>query len=779
MAEGITAHRTSVLVLMLMLLMAVSASSIANAQDADDSEGPGITWELPENHMLYMKGTEQQPFLDRNWTTNTGEPLGKAEFTKLGSAANPNLLEIQSAPLAESFRFEGNITVRLFASLESTNDGCRLTNVLPGVAGAETSFQVSLSLGSTVVLDGAETNSLPMEESYLSAHEFTVRATDVNVSLGPGDLVSMDIDVQHDCIQTGVLWWGTYDATSGIILDGDVIDPQLEYTIDSNRMVRVEFTPISPWGPGDFDGQVVEIVGPMDWDEMFHGFGKEDQRLEHFESPHGTRVGEANRTIITWSSEKPLEPGRYMVDACFTVTDQDPGELCDAIGVLRFEVPEDPRPMVAAMWAAVIVPLGIIGWIGASMREAMLPMQAYAVILLLALAALGPALHLPDIDTNSPRSEGAAPSFALLSHGGGDMVKLSDLLSDSDAVVVGLFQTSSPNAERQHKDFEGAAIMIDADIAFVQIATGENVQSVDLDTYSLSLNESWPLLMDESDASVGNSFPSGATDAVIVIDAAGFITSWQPGTMSALEIEEAASSASKGSGNNPLALFSMIISTAVLPLLVLAMPRNREIELPEGPIFPGAGSLMTAAAAALGFGLWALPVALMAALGLGSVWIWIELLLAAVLVYHGLSVLLRGRIIEVEAIAAKGYSRLPTEYKAWRDAAGFSEDAYLGLWLAWLLWLRNPSMIPQGVGAVARSDLIGIPLAILAMLGFLLAAGIIVSLARSVALAPGKMARVFGWLSVGIRPRAWGLASATLGVWVLLSLLVGPILGSL
>ena len=83
MAEGITAHRTSVLFLMLMLLTAVSASSIANAQDTEDSEGPGITWELPENHMLYMKGTEQQPFLDRNWTTNTGEPLGKAEFTKL------------------------------------------------------------------------------------------------------------------------------------------------------------------------------------------------------------------------------------------------------------------------------------------------------------------------------------------------------------------------------------------------------------------------------------------------------------------------------------------------------------------------------------------------------------------------------------------------------------------------------------------------------------------------------------------------------------------------
>jgi len=60
--------------------------------------------------------------------------------------------------------------------------------------------------------------------------------------------------------------------------------------------------------------------------------------------------------------------------------------------------------MVAAMWAAVIVPLGIIGWIGASMREAMLPMQAYAVILLLALAALGPALHHSPVGTGSPRT---------------------------------------------------------------------------------------------------------------------------------------------------------------------------------------------------------------------------------------------------------------------------------------------------------------------------------------------------------------------------------------
>ena len=778
MGPGTRAARAGILIALAMLLTVTSTSLMVNAQDVMEAEGPGIEWTLPDTHMLYLKGTEEQPFLDRNWTTNTGQPLGRAEFTKTSSALNPNLIDIQSAPLAESFRFEGNITVRLFASLDSTNDGCRLTNVLPGSAGAETSFSVTLSLGSSVVIENAQTNSLPMEESYLSAHEFTVQALDVNVSLASGDPISLQVDVQHDCLQQGVLWWGTYDATSGIIFDGDVIEPKLEYSIDSNRMARVEFTPISPWGPGDFDGQVLEIVGPLDWDEMVHGFGKEDQRLEHFETPHGTRTGEGNRTILTWSSEKPLLPGRYMIDACFTVTDQNPGELCDAIGVLRFEIPQDPKPMLSSMWAAVVVPLGIIAWIGVSMREAMLPIQTYAILLLLAIAALGPAMHLPDIDSNAPREEGAAPSFALLSHDG-ELVKLPELLKGSDAVVVGLFRTGSPNAIRQFDDFRGTEIISESDIAFIQIATGEGVQSVDLDTYSLTLNESWPLLMDEADAAVGKAFPSGATDAVIIIDSAGFVTDWQPGTMSALEIDEAVSSASRGSGNNPLSLFSVIIGTALLPLAVLAMPRDRELELPEESLFPGAGALMTAAGAAAGFGLWALPVALMAAFGLGAFWIWVELLLAVVLVYHGMSVLLHGKIAEAERLITVTYSRLPDGFRAWRDRASFAEDVYLGLWLAWLLWLRTPVLIPQGVGAVARSDILGILLSVLAMLGFLVAAGIVVNIARLVALSPGNLSRVFGWLSVGIRPRAWGLASAILGTWVALALLVGPVMGSL
>ena len=768
----------SVAATIVALLIALSMSSMTHAQEPIKLDGPGIDWDLPESHMLYLKGTANEPFLDRNWSTNTGEPLGKAEFSRTSSSLNPNLIEIESAPLSSSFRFEGNLTVRLFASLDSTNDGCRLTNVLPGAAGAETRFYVSLSLGSTLVLDNAVTNSLAMEESYLEAHEFTVMADNVNVSLSEGDLISLSVDVEHDCIQQGILWWGTYDATSGIIFHGDVIEPMLEYRVDSNRMVRIEFTPISPWGPGDFDRQVIQIVGPLDWDEMVHGHGKEDQRLEHFEIPHGARTGEANRTILTWSSEKPIPPGQYMIDSCFALTDQDPGESCDAIAILRFEILPEGGPLLSSMWAILIIPLAILGWIATSIREAALPLPAYGVLLLLAIAAIGPAMHLPDIDSEVPRQEGAAPSFTLLSHDGG-LISLSDLIEDSDALVIGMFHPGSPNSIRQMNDFRGAEAISQENIAFVQIATGEGVQAIDLDTYAIQLNESWPLLLDESDASIGKAFPSGATDAVIIIDSAGFVNSWNPGTMSAMEIEEAVESATRGSGNNPLTILSLAIGTALLPLLILAMPRDRELELPEEPLFPGAASLMTAAAAATGFAIWALPVSLMSALGMGSVWIWVELIMAAVLVYHGSSMLLRGRIAEIEAISTRTYLMLPDDFREWRDESSFKEDSYLGLWLAWLLWLRAPTLIPQGVGALARSDVVGLLLSILAFVGMLLVAGLVINLARLVALAPGSLSRTFGWLSVGIRPRAWGLAAAVLGAWMAIHLAVGPIFGSI
>ena len=755
-----------------MLACVLLASSISVGQSSIAPDGPGEEWELPEEHMVFLKGDEQNPFLDRNWSVLTGEPLGRAEFTRTSSSLSPNLIDIQSAPLSEALRFQGNITVQLFASLESSNDGCRISNALPGSAGAETSFTVSLSLGTSAVLTNAVTNSLAMEESFLLAHLFTVQASDVNVTLAPGDLISLKVDVQHDCLQSGVLWWGSFDARTGIILDGEILDPSLEVILDSNRMARVQFTPLSPWGEGDFDWQVLEIVGPMDWDEMIHGNGDEDQRVDHFEIPHSVMIGDANRTVRAWSSEKPLEPGKYMIDGCFVLTDQHPGDTCHAVGVLRFEVPEDKEPVLGGFWAAVLVPLSIVGWIGFSVREATLPLPAYAVIILLAIAALGPASQLPDIDTEASGGRGAAPPFVLISHGSEEVsISLDELLEGSDAVVIGLFQAGSPYAEHQRSDFESAMIIMDRDVSFVQIATGNDLKAVNIDGHAAVINESWPLLLDEADSSTGLGLPSGPTDAVIVIDPAGFVTSWSPGTMSSGEIKKAVESGIRGSGNGPLDLISMLFSFTLLPLFILSLPSGREKE-PEADMNPFAGSMMTAAAASAGFSVWAIPVALLALLGLSQSWLIVEIILSLVLTYHGLSVLMSGKIAEIELSSSFIHSRIPENYSNWRGVADFNKDAYLGLWLAWLAWIGMPFLIPQGVGAVALSGTFGLLLSAFLMLAFVLSAGVTVALARVISSIPGAISISLGQISKGIRPRAWGIATAVFGLWMSLSLIV-------
>ena len=174
-------------------------------------------------------------------------------------------------------------------------------------------------------------------------------------------------------------------------------------------------------------------------------------------------------------------------------------------------------------------------------------------------------MNLPDIDSEPYREGGAAPPFMLLAHDSEiGSVSLADLLDNSDAVIIGLFTPNSPNADRQFTDFQLTRQLMFGEgksISFIQIATGEGVQAINLNNYAAKLNKSWPLLLD--DDSVGISLPSGATDAVVVIDSVGFVTKWKPGSMSSAEIKEAIDQSSSGSGKSPLTIFSLIFLSLI------------------------------------------------------------------------------------------------------------------------------------------------------------------------------------------------------------------------
>ena len=137
--------------------------------------------------------------------------------------------------------------------------------------------------------------------------------------------------------------------------------------------------------------------------------------------------------------------------------------------------------------------------------------------------------------------------------------------------------------------------------------------------------------------------------------------------------------------------------------------------------------------------------------------------------------LLKGRIVEVEVISNFSHSKLNQNYQDWRKVKRFSEDVYLGLWLAWLAWLVDPSLVAQGVGAMARSSLLGAVLSPFMLIGFSLSAGASVLALRSIAILFGQYSRLLGLLSVGVRPRAWGMAICIMGTWTLVSIIVGPL----
>ena len=65
-------HTVSAATALVALLLVLSFGSITHAQDPMELDGPGIDWDLPESHMLYLQGTVNEPFLARNLSTNTG-----------------------------------------------------------------------------------------------------------------------------------------------------------------------------------------------------------------------------------------------------------------------------------------------------------------------------------------------------------------------------------------------------------------------------------------------------------------------------------------------------------------------------------------------------------------------------------------------------------------------------------------------------------------------------------------------------------------------------------
>ncbi|MAE39269.1 MAG: hypothetical protein CL969_06600 [Euryarchaeota archaeon] len=767
------------MILVTLLISSISLSTTIAQEGENTPTGPGLDWKIPTSHHLFVNGTSSPTDLNREYPYFTGEP----PFITFGGGST-TVIEVESAPATETVVLSGEADVYVYASLISDNPFCLISQGPDGTSG-KTSFTVWLDIGTTTIIDGEQSDWQVMEDGWERPYEFHVNATYDNVTLGEGDVVNMVIQSNHNCMIQGRVYWDAYQSATGAILQGNMLQPEMSVTTDANGLARIEFTPISPWGPDDYDAQFIDIVGPLGgWDEGQHMRTKpaEDSHIEHFETPHGSRLVEANRSALVWISNASLEPGKYMVDACFILKSGDYNEDCNSedsdhiIAVYRFEVPAQSEAVAGPGWFWFISMASLLGYLGVRLKNRLLPWPTLVLLIVLAFATMIPAATLPELERGATRDESAAPPFSLLQHpsSGGGSISLNDLLSGHDALVLGVFTSGSPNAEQQKRDFDNASERLGDKVAFAQIATGLGVQPTDLDYYAEIMNGSWPLLIDESKGEVADQLPTRIADGVIIIDSAGFISSISAGSMSDQRIVESVEKSKTGSDQSMLNLLSLLIPSFIaLPLLLLSFPRKRT-EVPETALPPGAGLGGTVLAAGVGFAAWSIPIAILSFFT-GSYWSFVEFLLMVWLGWQGLSLAIHGEVHEIQFIAKNIHKRLPESYRKWRLLPDFSRDVILGHWLAWLSWFAFPLMIPQGIGSLASASLTGMILAPLSLIAHCLIAGLAVLLLRSIATIMGPISRLIGMLGHKEAPRLWGCLLIGMALWWAIWLLVGPI----
>ncbi len=755
--------------LVFLFLCTTTGLAEPSTKEIPSEEGTSIFFPTPHNLFL-----NNQTSMDLIYPIDSGEPP-QIDFNRLSS----QLVTVSSPPVDHATRFEGNITARIFAGLDVEGSTCRLTNPLPGSpADAETQFTVRVLAGGAEVFQN-QTNRVALEFDWTAPFEFSTSAWNLNFTLSQGDVITMEISVEHNCIIAGGLYFDRYDTATRIELDGVLFSPSLQAKVDQNRAARVEFIPGTVWGDDTITKTVVEVAGTYNsWPETVHGNWQEEQRLSHFETPHSTRIGEGNQTVWVWSVNGTLDPGIHMIDICMSLSDLDPNEECHMVIVHRFMVEEPAASLGRVGYLVALIPLTTLVWLGSSLRIGTLPLPAYIVLLLMGLSVMIPAASLPEIDVGEVRDESSVPAFNLLSHSGSSY-SINDLLKGNDALVLGVFETDSPNAEQQRKDFLNSMERTDS-IAYAQLATGEEVRAIDIDEHASSVNGTWPILLDEKGAGIASQFPGGATDSILIIDKAGFVSEWVPGSVGSDSIVEMVDSAGSGSGRNAIDLFFGVLigAGAILPLILLSLPRNR-VEPPETVMIPGAGILGTMGANAIGFGILVVPMSIAAVVLRGSIWPYVEIILACWMVSSAIQMLRNGEVFEVNYVTRKIHEKLPEDYRKWRDSETFSEDATIGFWFAWISWIVYPLLIPQTVASPIWTGMIGVLIGAISLVSHLLIAGLAGLLLRAIAGIAGNISVTLGRFSAGARPRLWGATSLILGIWILSYLVIGQLIARL
>jgi len=746
----------------------------AEGEEEDDAFPQGdMFWDMPDEHRLYLAGqTGEIANLTRTRPTDSS-PTGTEIVGYTGISGAQEIIYAEAPPAINSINVSVNLSVYLHGIIRAPfANYCKTT-------GWGTLIEKSTRIDVNILVNGQVIHSASSDEIVIDTindadpANFTIDDVELNLTIMSGGILALQISVDHQCENSEAQFnWGSFGSASGIVIEGNFVQPVVEGDADDIGLAHIQMSSNSPWGLDDVSNTKLTIYGPI-YDDQFDT-DDFDLVIQDFNLPMGSKKIEMNQSAYTWVSDVPLEPGHYLAKFCIQVVDGNTINYCHIEGSYRVIVEEEDADLFTAWWwLASISLLMLIGWIGFAFKQGLLyppPMMAAFLVLMILLIPLQMQLPSLEMDYNA-REDGAATSFSLIGTSGeganeSSFIHLNDLLDGHSAVVIGVFQPGSPNAVDQYDNFARTMAKTD-DIAFAQLATGNNIQLIDIEEHAAIVNGSWPVMVDEKDSKIAKQFPTGASDGIVIIDASHTITWWKVGSASDGEIIKAIGNIDNGGQQSITSVFSLLW-TCAFTLLLVALPRKKW-EAPEEPLPPGGywASLMLNGVA--GFAVVALPIIILTTiLGVGEFWLWIQVGLAAWLIFQAAFVLKKGNSLEAGIVGALLRKLYTNGYTEWRGADEIRNDVQIGIWIGWLSWLMLPMLMPQGISATMRSGLWGIVMGVLLLIGLFICVGFVNLFIRLIASWGGPLSRMFGKIGQPEFARFYGFLILPIAIWMLL-----------
>ena len=744
----------------LCLLLLVGASGMVQANENLTYEPGFVEWSILPHERLFVEGLDvEEAVLQRGQTDSA---IGGFN---VGVTNGPvPIFTLQSPPVEQPIEAQVFMSVYFSAIIEGGGG--------PQSCTRQTFTDSSTSLYYSVIVNGSELYSAEVTQTLDTSAEadamnFSGDIQNVTLSMEPGDTITLSLSVEHRCLgtQARVQWGGFEQNSGGIVMEGVLYEPEARMLVDASRLAHVELEHRLPWGLEDLRDEKWEIWGPLMSTEKTIRDGE-----YLVETSAGrirmTRDLGGNNSVYTWSGAKPLPIGEMNLQFCLRTVAGDLNSDCHAEGILRFEVKgPDEGFASAAIWLTLTTLLALLGYVANAFRNGlMLPLPILGALVALALLTLPTVFDQPNLGADAIILDNTKILDADLTRPDGSSTSVSDLLAGNEALIIGLVLPGSEQILTQANEFNRSIDQLGDRVNVIHIVTGEDARMSDVLSLAAATNATWNVYLDE-DSVFSTSLPTGASDAVVVVDPGMHVTFSQTSSAAMLDIVEAVDGITSGGPTSFASYFGLLFGPGLF-LFLLALPRE-EWTAPEEPLPPGLlwGSIILAGGA--GALMVNLPALLLTLLPVGMT---VRFLLDIVMMVWMLEMCFftarRGAPYEADLLGRLLHRSFPKAFRDWRDPIDMDRDVLLGIWMGWFGWLAFPHLYPQAVASSALAGGSGLGMAVFFLFLFTFSAGFVVLLLRIVSSWGGPFSRLFGKFGGEVFAQFVGWILTPIALWM-------------